>query len=306
MEMKKTLLLKLIYLCLFLTTIVSLNAQDTLVNQGFNRWEKSGKQPPFDWSEPQGWTSSNSLTEFISAGVKETTINQSGSAQAELRTLNVFGQDIPAILINGDFPISISDTANFPLVGGEPMTSVKNMLYGMYNFSSSTGGDSASVVVAFKKFNSSTQQAELVAIGSTNLSPTQSGLYPFTVLVNPVTFDTPDSVVVTILSSKADDFKTGGILTVDYVGFSKPTNLKEVVNTTSSKVYPSPASNKITIQNETDNFKYSILDAIGKVHATGTSANNTKQLDISTFKNGVYFIQIEAENPKILKFIKGN
>lgn len=303
MNMKRTFLLKLLLLTILSVNMGNLLAQDTLTNQGLNRWEKSGKQPPFDWSEPQGWTSSNSLTEFISAGVREVTIPQSGSPQAQLKTINVFGQDVPAILINGDFPLSIADTAKFPLLGGTPMTTVKTSFYGMYNFTSSTVDDSATIVVAFKKFNTTTQETELVAIGDILLPTTTSGLHPFTLTITPVTTETPDSVVVTILSSKVDDFKSGGTLTVDYVGFDKPSNLKDI-RVIKTKVYPTPANNNITIEADLNGFSYTIYDITGKKQFNGTTDDVYATIDISNFKEGLYFINIDGTNIKPIKFIK--
>lgn len=303
MNMKNTLLLKAVLLLILSVSLINTEAQDTLTNQGLNRWEKSGKQPPFDWSEPQGWTSSNALTEFISAGVSEVTLPQSGSSQAQLKTINVFGQDVPAVLINGDFPISISDTARFPLLGGEPMTTVKTKFYGMYNFTSSTVDDSATVVVAFKKFNTTTQKPDLIAIGDIYLPTTTSGLHPFSFNIDAVKFDTPDSVVVTILSSKVDNFKSGGTLTIDYTGFDKPSNLKEIMPT-QTKVYPSPANNTITLQTSLNGFSYSIYDVTGKTQLSGTTNQYNTTIDIRDFKGGLYFVHINGANVKPIKFIK--
>lgn len=305
MKMKKTLLTQLLFLFIFCFSFINSIAQDTITNQGLNRWEKSGKQPPFDWSEPQGWTSSNSLTEFISAGVRETTIPQSGSSQAQLRTLNIFGENVPAVLINGNFPISISDTSKFPLLGGEPISSVKTKFYGMYNFETTTAGDSATIVVAFKKFNTNTQKPDLVAIGEINLPPTQSGLYPFSFTINPVTFDTPDSVVVTILSSKVDDFKAGGVLEVDYIGFDKPSILPPSSIPLKNEVYPSPATSTLTIKAETVGSDYIIYDIAGKVQTSGTLNSRFTNLDISSLANGVYLISFD-NGLETLRFLKAH
>lgn len=303
MKTKQLLKVKLLF-ALFLLISISANAQDTLTNQGFNRWEKSGKQPPFDWSEPQGWTTSNPLTEFISAGVNEATIAQSGSSQAEVKTLNVFGQPIPGVLINGEFELKITDTGEFPLVGGEPMTTVKTKLYGMYNFTAVDTTDSAQIFVAFKKFNTNSQKTEAVAIGAITLPATSSGLFPFTILIDPITSDIPDSVAVTILSSKGRDLKLGGVLTVDYVSFDQPVSLPELNTRSKTLVYPSPASDKVFIRTEVKDFNYVVFDMTGRELLTGTSSSNSAELNVSHLKNGAYYIRTNVNDGEVLRFIK--
>jgi hypothetical protein len=303
MKTKQLLKLSLFLFCSVLINISSVNAQDTLTNQELNRWEKSGKQPPFDWSEPQGWTSSNPLTEFISAGIKEVQMQSSGSSQAEIKTLNVFGQPVPGVLINGDFNLQISDTANFPLVGGEPMTQVKTKLYGMYNFTAVDTTDSAMVIVAFKKFNTSTQQAEAVAVGTAVLPQTSPGLHSFVININPITFDTPDSVAVTMLSSKSTNLKQGGVLTVDRVSFTPLTSVKKPSNEKGIKVWPSPATTQLNISTQ-QGVEYAVFDITGKVLLYGTATSDVVALNVASFKSGCYYVKVQSDKTEVIRFLK--
>lgn len=287
---------------------VGLFAQDTLNNFGLNTWESSGKQPPFDWQEPKGWTSSNSLTEFISAGVVKTEIPQSGSVQAQIKTLNVFGQNVPGLLINGDFPISISDTGRVPLLGGEPMTTVKTKAYGLYNFASSDTTDSATVIIAFKKFNTNTGEPDAVAMGTISLAQTPAGaLYPFVIDVQTMTNDQPDSVVVTMISSGTSDFKTGGILTVDFIMFTQPLGVP-VISSPRVLVYPNPAKDEAFIDMGGYNYtNYTVTDIMGKTISGNAIEAGTmlQRIDLNGYKNGVYFVTLTNNTEvKTIKFIK--
>ncbi len=305
MKTKHLLTTKILVMVSLFISVYSLSAQDTLTNQGFERWEKSGKAAPFDWSEPQGWSSSNPLTEFITAGISQIQIPQSGSQQAQIKSLLIFGQTIPGVLINGDFTLNISDTANFPLVGGEPFTTVKTKLYGMYNFSVTDTADSATVTVAFKKFNSTSNKPEAVAIGTIILPQTNAGLHPFVVNIQQINAQQPDSVVVTLLSSKNGNFKNGGTLIIDYVGFDKPLAVIPSLSTTKKTiVYPTPTSNMVTIKAPTKGFSYIIFDVFGKTQLMGNSTSNFAILDINDFKSGMYYVQIQTGKTEVLKFIK--
>ena len=301
---------KSVLIYLLLISSVYTFAQDTITNFGLNTWENLGKPTPYYWDEPKGWTSSNHLTEAFNAGVTRVQLPQSGSSQALLKTLNIFGRNIPGIIINGDLDISIEDTIHIPLLGGEPMTTVKHKAYGLYNFTSSDITDSATIIIAFKKFNNNTNQPVAVALGTISLAQTQSGLYPFIIDVQTITNDQPDSVVVTILSSNISDIRYGGELTVDFVQFSQPTGILPV-SSASVKVYPNPAKNEVFIElpnaNGAEYTNYTITDVLGKQITMGTIANNSplQKIDVDQLSKGYYFIQLSNNvEAKTFKFIK--
>lgn len=284
------------------------SAQDTLSNYGLNSWE-TPRVPSYNWAEPIGWTSSNWLTEALGAGVSQTQIPQSGSLQAQIKTLNVFGQDIPGLLINGDFPISIADTARIPLLGGEPMSTVKSKAYGLYNFISGDTTDSATIIIAFKKFNTSTQKPEAVAMGTLRLAQTQAGLYPFTIDIQALNANTPDSVSVTIVSTGVKEFKTGGVLTVDFLQFSQPTCTCPL-EPQKMEIYPNPVQNDLYVSlpssNNLESTNYIVTDVLGKTVLSGTITNNSLQnIDVASLYNGYYFIHLDnTTETRTFKFIK--
>lgn len=59
-------------------------------------------------------------------------------------------------------------------------------------------------------------------------------------------------------------------------------------------VYPNPTSNVLTIAADgLDNFDVKMVDVLGKV-VLQESANKTKKIDVSNFKNGVYILSISG------------
>lgn len=297
--------LNLLFTALFIGCFFTAGAQDTIVNQNFELWTPSGKQPPFDWSEPTGWTTSNPLTEFAGAGVRKVQYSGTTTFQAEVSTKNIFGQPVPGILINGDFTLSVADTAKFPLVGGTPMTTVKNKLWGLYNFAAADSTDSATFVVAFKKFNTTTQEPEAVAMGTVYLGDKGPGLHPFTVDIQTLNAMTPDSVVVTIASSKNGNFQQGGVFTIDFVSFSQPLSVTTVEKTFKASAYPNPAREHLLVETDINAFNYRITDAAGKTVLGGTSAQGSTTIPVSGLSQGYYILNIEGENGfQSLPFIK--
>lgn len=293
--MKKTLLI-----ASFVALSFSVSAQDTITNRGFERWTPSGKPAPFDWQEPEAWTSSNGLTEFIGAAVTKTQYPNTISNQVKIKTLNVFGNAVPGLLINGDFTLNVSDTGTLPLLGGVPWSAGnKTILYGLYNFTATDTTDSAMAIVMFKHYDNSNNVPVADAGGSTLLPPTGPGMFPFAVDISQITFNTPDSMVITLVSSKEDNFKMGGELTVDFVSFDQPLAVKPIANTNIT-VYPNPATNLVSVWGVESGLPYSVLDITGKQLISGTTTSYTS-IDVDHLDNGCYIININGATTRFIK-----
>jgi plastocyanin len=72
-------------------------------------------------------------------------------------------------------------------------------------------------------------------------------------------------------------------------------------NTTTSLIYPNPASNYIHFNALNTIEEYTIHAANGAILLSG---NLEDKINISTFKNGMYFIKILGDKPKLIKIIK--
>jgi len=71
--------------------------------------------------------------------------------------------------------------------------------------------------------------------------------------------------------------------------------------TTTSLIYPNPASNFIHFNALNTIEEYTIYAANGAILLSG---NTEDKINISTFKNGMYFINILGDKPKLIKIIK--
>jgi len=72
-------------------------------------------------------------------------------------------------------------------------------------------------------------------------------------------------------------------------------------NTTTSLIYPNPAKNFIHFNALNTIEEYTIHAANGAILLSG---NTEDKINISTFKNGMYFIKILGDKPKLIKIIK--
>lgn len=301
--MKKQLTL-FVSITLLISAFSSAIAQDTITNNAFTRWTPSGKPAPFNWEEPASWTSSNSLSEFVGAAITKTQMPGTTKSQVKINTLNVFGNAVPGILINGDFGIQFADTAKLPLLGGEPMTTVKTNAWGHYNFTSSTAGDSATVGVFFKKFNTTTQKPDIIAGGFVHLKQTTAGLHPFSINIPTQMPGTPDSVVITVISTLEYSFKQGGSLILDHITFASPLSVETPAAKATVQVYPNPSIDFINIKGDEAGMNYRIYDLTGKLMGMGKTSAVLERADVSFLQPGCYMIQFETEIPQVQRFIK--
>lgn len=275
-------------------------AQDSIPNYHFERWDSTST-----WEEPKSWTSLNSFTQgFGGIGVSQVQYPGTSSYQVSLKTIDFLGNIIPGLLINGDFTFSMSDTSKMPLLGGTPYSSLENKLYGLYNYVVTDTTDSASIIVALKRWDSVNQQPMIISMGNIHLPYTEPGMHPFEIDIQQLSFFNPDSLVITILSSNENGFKSGGELTVDFVSFDKPTSVKAIENNIAVSLYPNPANDYVYVAAD-DAFAYTIADIAGKTVAEGKGETGGITVNTVEFTPGIYFIRIYNEKGNgVARFVK--
>jgi PKD repeat protein len=104
--------------------------------------------------------------------------------------------------------------------------------------------------------------------------------------------------------------------TINVVPFGDMADIEDEVNIpTDVKLFPNPAMNSINISlesNATSDFNYQIIDVMGNQidygHLNSNQNGASKQINVSSFQRGVYFVRIigmsSQEKVKTLKFIK--
>ncbi len=67
-----------------------------------------------------------------------------------------------------------------------------------------------------------------------------------------------------------------------------------------AEIYPNPTSGIITIKQPDPQLPYIIVDATGKIIASG-NLKTTDHIDLSSFKSGIYYLRLSGETVKIMK-----
>jgi hypothetical protein len=67
-------------------------------------------------------------------------------------------------------------------------------------------------------------------------------------------------------------------------------------------IYPNPTHDKLQIKSKSLNMNYVVFDAMGRTMLQFSNLELDTTIDVSNWKNGVYFIK--ASNQKVIRFIK--
>lgn len=267
-----------------LPVLVSSGYCQGLPNGGFEDWTESGRPAPFDWEEPTGWKSTNAVTEFTSAGIRRSTTRHTGDYACEIRTANVFGEDAPGILANGNPELDFGSSSIVLATAGTPIADRPNKLTGFYTYSSLTTGDSAWALVMLKKYNSQTGTFDTVGVGFRALSAT-AAYTRFNVHITYRSEAQPDSVVVAFFSSNPLNPLPGGTLIIDDVELSDDVSgvQDQAFALSSIRVYPNPVSGTVYLDGvDPQRMPQQIIfyDGLGKEVYRETFSNATTAIDL--------------------------
>ena len=239
-----------------------------------------------------GWTTSSILspagwTIFGDPGtVNQITDKYDGNYAIALTTISS----------NNDVGISTGKSSSHsgPVGGGRPFTNLIDTLIGYYKYSS-VGGDSSSVFVQFSK------NAHQIWGTGTILGPSSS-YKQFSIPIN-LQGNTPDSMRIDIWNNNSNQgiAHIGTTLKLDDIQLKSAPLHNSGIGATGwiankVKVYPNPASQKITFEFSnlmlTDNvLTFKVLNSLGEIVYIQNYAGKTDMinLDISGYKNGIYF-----------------
>jgi hypothetical protein len=114
-----------------------------------------------------------------------------------------------------------------------------------------------------------------------------------------------------ILTAKKDGKVTvtcktndGGFTASIMITISKQVGINDL-SLISFRVYPIPATNTLTIENELSALQYEIVDMNGKVLMVIQNPENETNIEIGNFKKGFYMIRAYFQNTVLSrKFIK--
>lgn len=143
-----------------------------------------------------------------------------------------------------------------------------------------SGGNPAPIIVAGTDQTTNAELAELKPTITPNLSSEGSATYMYYIT----------------------DATTGVYVDSVALQFNYTLSIEDqILDDLTVSIAPNPATDIITIKtNNTSNSTIKMVDVLGNVVLNETSFNQTKKIDVSNFRNGIYFVKVESEGSKAI------
>jgi len=282
---------------------VNIQAQ-TIVNSNFENWTPSGNPAPFDWEEPTNWKSTNSQTEWISAGVRNTSDSYAGLLACQLNSVFISG-GWPSAMCNGNPNLignSFTDPSIDIITGGTPISSKPNKIRGYYKFDNSNSLDSGYAIVILKKYNTTLNKVDTIGIGDFYF-PEALAYTQFEITIyDLVPLVTPDSIILAFYSTnpknpQPPNFPSTGLV-IDNLSLIYSTTSIENENNLNIEplIYPNPANDIFVVQFEdVKTYEVHLYNLFGQQVKSVVGTGKTI-LNVTDFPSGLYYLKIAEQN----------
>lgn len=288
--------------------LISVNSfSQSLPNSDMEDWDNL-----FFYWEPHNWFTLNPFVVLGSGGnavaVERSSDAYSGSYSAKILTAEVIVNEqavvVPGILTLAEFNLNLSDTT-FSFTGGYFLQENVKFLRGYYKYS---GGEDDSASVLIYNYKNDEGIMDTIGFGFSFLGSTDEWL-PFEVEMFNINDAVPDTFNVLFSSSTSVSPQIGSALFVDSISIETNTGIIDLWNQTKPlKVYPNPASDKITLRsnNADKGRKLTIYDNFGKLIGEYEFDELEKTVLLNNITPGVYVYKL-TKGSKLLNsgsFIK--
>lgn len=272
-----------LFILLLISTSSFVSAQDTIPNPGFENWTNHG-----NYEEPTGLNTLNPYTWVIGtiSAVKTTAPADvhSGNSAIKLLTKVYTGSAESGLVTTGKI-----NTGAGTIDGGIPINSRPGAVKGWCKYAPS-GLDTASLEIHLYKWNTANHTQEEIGTGVTLVDSTVSSWTNFEIPVSYNSANVPDTVKLIFYSSNSNP-QLNSTLYLDDLSYDFTTTVEknEIVPI---KIYPNPASQRITIDNsEMSVSSISLYANDGKLIRLYMLQDGLNILDVSAVSNGLYYFE---------------
>jgi len=274
---------KLLFI-LALTFAVSVKAQN-IPNAGFESWT-----PGFGYDDPNSWGTLNAASILgMPISVTKSTERHGGAFSAKVETMSTIdstGQETPS---PGFMFIGSVNILQQTGVLGTSFTARPDSLVGWVKCNS-VNGDTSGIALQLTKWDAIALTQEQLGFGSFITTSTSTSFYRFSVPIEYVSENTPDSISVFVLSSIGNG-QIGSAIWVDDLSLIYNTSSIGELNSPSFEVFPNPVNDELSISSKT-------VDKMEVYSATGILINHilidsglVASYDTKELANGLYLIK---------------
>ena len=276
--------------------IIMTGTTDEIPNSNFEIWET------IEYEKVDNFYSFNPFQAYFDLEPMATETSDAYAGNSAIRIENVETYDFDSDVIDTiGFIFSNNFMSENPAFG---LDATPEWISGWYKYEP-IENDSATIFLSFTKYNSTTEESEIVAEYGFLLGESSSYI-PFTF---PLSFnEIPDSVSIGIASGNVesinDHVPLGSVLYLDELSFDFLEGIKMPIFSDALEVYPNPASEHVFIKtDEKVSMPKSIqlTDAMGRVIQFSNIENleygdNLLRIDMSNYSPGMYYYRIETED----------
>lgn len=292
--------MKKLFILVFSLLSVNMFAQ-TLPNYDFEEWDDY-----LIYKDPANWSTPNQYTILLGAtSVNKSSDSYTGSSSAKLETVNVMDFNLPGVMTLADININLLDSS-YSISGGFFLQENIYKLTGWYKYEG-VGEDMASVFMYnFKNTEASGYDTIGYGVGFLDNA---SEWTQFTVYMQNLKYNVPDTFNVVISSSQAIGAQQGSTLWVDSLSIYTNTGIIDLWKPkTALKAYPNPAVDNINFETENriNNGELIIYSNTGEKLMELPFEDISIKANVSSLSPGVYTYTLREKN-KILNsgtFIK--
>jgi hypothetical protein len=294
--------MKKYFLSTFSAVCISAAAIAQIPNASFENWTSMGSyNNPDNWDQLNGATTSTGVYTCVKG-----TPGNPGSSYIKLtsKTAGSMGV-VPGLAVSG-----VIDMVTMKPKSGFAFSQMPVSLTGSWQYMAS-GADNGFVAVYLTKWNTGIMKRDTIAKGIQTLSGMAMSWANFSLNLNYITNNMPDSAMI-VLSSSGRTPVANSYLYVDNLAFSgSVTGIKNINSYLSNiSLYPNPSSGSVTVElnvQKTSPVKLQLSDVTGKIMkeiSAGEVLGNYKTtLNTVGLSQGTYFLKITANDAVEVKKI---
>src|SRR5689334_3680916 len=164
---------------ILLICATSLQAQFT---DGFENWYKNATVGPYTWEYPEGWSTSNPVTEFLTFSVTKSEEAYTGVYAVKLQSSNIFGNDRPGVLMLGN-AFYRYNTLSMSAEDGYDLDLIPNKVRGWYKLVSEDPNAHGLLEIKVLRYNENSQADSVLLSHQYELAPADE-YTPFEFLIS--------------------------------------------------------------------------------------------------------------------------
>ena len=261
-------------------------------NGDFENWDKYTT-----YENPRFWKTPNDLTATIDVFtvLKESSNIHSGDYSARLESKSFMTMTIPGFMTLGDFSFEMT-TMDYEIFGGIPFSDRPAFLSGYHKYAPSTG-DSLFISVILFKYDTVNKKQDTIGFGYKLDGNSVSSWSAFSIPIQYLSSETPDSMNIVILSSASMSAPAGTILLIDSLHFGNtPLSLEDDLSINKIYIYPNPAHERLCIEADVPIEAVEVY-SITAVHISTyfPKESNKIIIDCSNYRAGLYLIRLRSE-----------